>query len=70
MEGKLDEIDRGRLKADHDVMVRLDALPEITFPAKLSQVSPMTVMDGNGHPREPFAGTPSWAKSMTVCVRE
>jgi multidrug efflux pump subunit AcrA (membrane-fusion protein) len=37
-------------------MVRLDALPEITFPAKLSQVSPMTVMGWEWPPTRTFRG--------------
>jgi multidrug efflux pump subunit AcrA (membrane-fusion protein) len=56
MEGKLDEIDRGRIKAEQDVLVRLDALPEITFPAKLSQISPMTVMGWEWPPTRTFRG--------------
>jgi HlyD family secretion protein len=56
MEGKLDEIDRGRIKADHDVMVRLDALPEMTFPARLAQISPMTVMGWEWPPTRTFRG--------------
>ncbi len=56
MEGKLDEIDRGRLKANHDVIVRLDALPEINFPAKLLQISPMTVMGWEWPPTRTFRG--------------
>jgi HlyD family secretion protein len=56
MEGKLDEIDRGRIKAGLDVIVRLDALPEITFPAKLSQISPMTVMGWEWPPTRTFRG--------------
>jgi HlyD family secretion protein len=62
MEGKLDEIDRGRLKANHDVNVRLDALPEITFPAKLSGVSPMTVMGWEWPPTRTFRGFATLAK--------
>jgi hypothetical protein len=56
MEGKLDEIDRGRLKDSHDVMVRLDSLPEITFPASLSSISPMTVMGWEWPPTRTFRG--------------
>ena len=56
MEGKLDEIDRGRLKSNHDVIVRLDALPEINFPAKLQQISPMTVMGWEWPPTRTFRG--------------
>jgi HlyD family secretion protein len=66
MEGKLDEIDRGRLKASHDVMVRLDSLPEITFPASLSSISPMTVMGWEWPPTRTFRG---FAKLQTLDKR-
>ncbi|HYP12997.1 MAG TPA: HlyD family efflux transporter periplasmic adaptor subunit, partial [Bryobacteraceae bacterium] len=56
MEGKLDEIDRGKLKDLMEIRVRLDALPEITFPAKLAQVSPMTVMGWEWPPTRTFRG--------------
>lgn len=56
MEGKLDEIDRGRLKEEMDIRVRLDALPEMNFPAKLAQVSPMTVMGWEWPPTRTFRG--------------
>jgi HlyD family secretion protein len=62
MEGKLDEIDRGRVKAGLDVRVHLDALPEITFPGKLSQISPMTVMGWEWPPTRTFRGFASLAK--------
>jgi multidrug efflux pump subunit AcrA (membrane-fusion protein) len=56
MEGKLDEIDRGRVAVDREVRVRLDALPEITFPAKLAQISAMTVMGWEWPPTRTFRG--------------
>jgi multidrug efflux pump subunit AcrA (membrane-fusion protein) len=44
MEGKVDEIDRGRLSAGQDARIRLDSLPELTIPARLSGLSVMTQM--------------------------
>jgi len=41
LEGKIEEIDRGRIAVGQDVLVKLDALPELTLPAKLSQISPL-----------------------------
>jgi HlyD family secretion protein len=42
MEGRLEEVDRGRVLAGADVRVHVDALPEKTFAAKVSSVSPLT----------------------------
>jgi len=42
MEGKVEETDRGRITAGNAVRVHLDALPELTVPAKLSGLSVMT----------------------------
>jgi multidrug efflux pump subunit AcrA (membrane-fusion protein) len=42
MEGRLDEVDRGRVLAGADVRVHVDALPEKTFEAKVASVSPLT----------------------------
>ncbi|HUB77654.1 MAG TPA: HlyD family efflux transporter periplasmic adaptor subunit [Bryobacteraceae bacterium] len=39
--GKIEEIDRGRIAVGQDVLVKLDALPELTLPAKLGQISPL-----------------------------
>lgn len=44
MEGKLDEVDRGRVTAGNDVRVHVDALPEQTLSAKLAGVSPLIQM--------------------------
>jgi multidrug efflux pump subunit AcrA (membrane-fusion protein) len=41
MDAKVEEIDRGRVAAGNEVRIRVDALPELTIPAKLSQISPM-----------------------------
>jgi len=40
MEGRLEEVDRGRVAAGNDVRVHVDALPEQTLAAKLAGVSP------------------------------
>lgn len=39
MDAKLEEADRGRVAVKQDVVVRIDALPELMIPAKISQVS-------------------------------
>jgi HlyD family secretion protein len=56
MEGKVDEIDRGRIALDQDVKIRIDSLPETSFPAKLGQLSPMTVMSWEWPPVRSFRG--------------
>ena len=42
MESKVEEIDRGRISVGNDVRLRMDALPELTIPAKLDELSQMT----------------------------
>ena len=44
MEGRLDEVDRGRVVASHDVRVHVDAFPEQTISAKVTGVSPLTLV--------------------------
>ena len=39
MDAKLEEADRGRIAVDQDVIVRLDALPELSIPARISHLS-------------------------------
>jgi len=39
MDAKLEEGDRGRVALQQDVVVRIDALPELSIPAKISKVS-------------------------------
>ncbi|HYI93348.1 MAG TPA: membrane-fusion-like protein [Bryobacteraceae bacterium] len=56
MEGKVEEIDRGRIALNQEVRVRIDSLPETTFPAKLIQLSPMTVMGWEWPPTRTFRG--------------
>ena len=41
MDAKVEEIDRGRIHASDDVRIRVDALPELAIPAKITQISPM-----------------------------
>jgi HlyD family secretion protein len=56
MEGKIEEIDRGLLSVDQQVQVRVDALPEATFPGKLLQLSPLTEMGWEWPPTRSFRG--------------
>ncbi len=63
MEGKVDEIDRGRIALDQEVRVRIDALPEITFPGKIILISPMTVMGWEWPPTRSFRGFAKLEKS-------
>jgi HlyD family secretion protein len=42
MEGRLDEVDRGRVAAGADARVHVDALPEKTLAAKVASVTPLT----------------------------
>jgi hypothetical protein len=50
LEGKIEEIDRGRIAVGQDVLVKLDALPELSLPAKLSQISPLAEVSLNEFP--------------------
>jgi len=63
MEGKIEEIDRGRVSLNQQVRVRIDSLPEITFPAKLTALSPMTVMGWEWPPTRTFRGLANLEKS-------
>ncbi len=42
MEGKVEEIDRGRIAVGQTALVRIDSLPELTMTADLSAISPLT----------------------------
>ncbi len=42
LEAKIEEVDRGKLTVGFDGLVRIDALPEKTWTAKLAGVSPLT----------------------------
>jgi multidrug efflux pump subunit AcrA (membrane-fusion protein) len=50
LEGQIEEIDRGRIAVGQDVLVKLDALPELTLPATLSQISPLAEVTMNEFP--------------------
>ena len=63
MEGKVDEIDRGRIAILQGARVRIDSLPEITFPAKLGLISPMTVMGWEWPPTRSFRAFAKLEKS-------
>jgi multidrug efflux pump subunit AcrA (membrane-fusion protein) len=56
MEGKVDEIDRGRIALNQEVKVRIDSLPENTFEARLAQLSPLTEMSWEWPPTSSFRG--------------
>jgi multidrug efflux pump subunit AcrA (membrane-fusion protein) len=62
MEGKVEEIDRGRIALNNEVRVRIDSLPETTFPATLVQLSPMTVLAWEWPPTRTFRGFARIAK--------
>lgn len=50
LEGKVEEIDRGRISTGQDVAVKIDALPELNLPARLSQISPLAEVAFNEYP--------------------
>ncbi len=56
MEGKIEEIDRGRIALGNDARVRIDSLPELTMPAKLSGLSPLTEQTFEWPPTSSFRG--------------
>jgi HlyD family secretion protein len=56
MEGKIEEIDRGRISMGDPARVRIDALPELTLPAKLSSLSPLTEQTFEWPPSSSFRG--------------
>lgn len=50
VEGKVDEVDRGRIAVGDAVLVHVDALPEKTLTAKLAAISPLTEQSFNEWP--------------------
>jgi multidrug efflux pump subunit AcrA (membrane-fusion protein) len=44
IDATVEEIDRGRLRIGDEVIVRVDALPDVSIPAKLTGISPMAEM--------------------------
>jgi len=41
LSGSIEETDRGRIAQNQDVIVRIDALPELSLPARLDVISPL-----------------------------
>jgi hypothetical protein len=56
MEGKIEEIERGRVKSGSPARVRIDSLPELTFSARLSEISVMTQISFDWPPSYSFRG--------------
>jgi HlyD family secretion protein len=48
--GRIEETDRGRISPNQDVVVRVDALPELALQAKVSQISPLAETSMNEFP--------------------
>jgi len=44
IDASIEEIDRGRMRVGHEVIVRIDALPEVSIPASLTTISPLAEM--------------------------
>jgi len=56
MEGKIEEIDRGRITLGDEARVRIDSLPELALSAKLSTFSPLTEQTFEWPPVSSFRG--------------
>jgi HlyD family secretion protein len=56
IEGKIEEIDRGQIDVGQEVRVRIDSLPEATFPGKIVQLSPLTETGWEWPPTRTFRG--------------
>jgi HlyD family secretion protein len=54
MDAKVEEIDRGRIGVGKDVRVRVDALPELNIPAKVTQISPLAELSTDYPPTRSF----------------
>jgi multidrug efflux pump subunit AcrA (membrane-fusion protein) len=54
MEGKVDEIDRGRIAAGYEARVRVDSLPEVTMAARIDSISLLTVQTFEWPPTSSF----------------
>jgi multidrug efflux pump subunit AcrA (membrane-fusion protein) len=59
MEGKIEEIDRGRISVNMDVRVHVDSLPELSIPARIGQISPLAEATVNEYP--PTRSFKAWA---------
>jgi len=56
MEGKIEEIDRGRIAVGDAARVRIDSLPELLLTAKLTSLSPLTEQTFEWPPTSSFRG--------------
>jgi HlyD family secretion protein len=65
IEGKIEEIDRGQIQVGQEVHVRIDSLPESTFPGKIVQLSPLTEMGWEWPPTRTFRGFATLQKADT-----
>jgi hypothetical protein len=54
MDVKVEEIDRGRIAVGADVQVRIDALPELMLPAKITRISPLAELSNDWPPTRSF----------------
>ena len=54
MDAKVEEIDRGRIGLGKDVRVRVDALPELQIPGKVTQISPLAELSTDYPPTRSF----------------
>src|SRR5207302_2688390 len=50
MSARVDESDRGRLKAGQTAAVRIDAIADKEFPASVSEISPLAKLDYSSWP--------------------
>jgi HlyD family secretion protein len=56
IESKVDEVDRGRISVNDQVLVHIDAFPEKTWSAKLTNISPLTEQNWEWPPSKNFKG--------------
>jgi HlyD family secretion protein len=54
MDAKVEEIDRGRIGVGKDVRVRVDALPELQVPTKITAISPLAELSTDYPPTRSF----------------
>jgi HlyD family secretion protein len=56
VESKIDEVDRGRIAVDDDVLVHVDAFPEHVLHAKLISITPLAEQNNEWPPTRSFKG--------------
>jgi multidrug efflux pump subunit AcrA (membrane-fusion protein) len=52
LDARLEEADRGRIAVNQDVLVRVDAIPELSIPAKITEISALAELS-NDYPYTP-----------------